>query len=75
MATPLSSREIEISPRPHTSSPASEVCFSNDELDALTDEELIDLVDSYFGINPYEAEGWQPVTRERLLKGLRSLAN
>lgn len=51
------------------------VTLSNDELDALTDEQLIDLVSDYFGINPYETEGWQPVTRERVLKGLCSLAS
>lgn len=36
-------------------------------------EELVDCVVTYFGINPYEYAGWQPVNRERLLQGLRSL--
>lgn len=75
MATPISSHEVEIASRPNTREPENVVTLSNDELDALTDEQLIDLVSDYFGINPYETEGWQPVTRERVLKGLRSLAS
>lgn len=75
MTTPISAHEVEIASRPNTREPENVVTLSNDELDALTDEQLIDLVSDYFGINPYETEGWQPVTRERVLKGLRSLAS
>jgi hypothetical protein len=51
--------------------PAKEL--AQDELDNMTYEELVDLIEGYFGVDPLE-DGGHP-TKEDLIRSLRQFAS
>lgn len=69
----VSAHEVELAPRPNTISDAPAREVSEDELESMSYETLVDIVEGYFGIDPFEGGG-RP-TKEDLVRTLRSFSS